>query len=276
MKTDLVLSTFDADVPHLLDAARAADEAGFDSVWVYDHFSASVVAKHWSHHPFTLLGAIASVTQRVRLGCLVANVYNRHPVQLASALSTLSSLAPGRIWCGLGAGAGGGSMFGSEYRTIGRDPEPARQRRLVLAETIGFLRAIWAGDRFDGEVFSVSASAGVVAAGHAFPPILIGASTRETALIGAEHGDGVNLQAGGHELVAGDAVFSLVRDVRAATDGRPFDIAVNRDLDLDHRFGGDVESLIAHGVDRRTLAIRAPFDLEKVTSIGSRLAEAGL
>jgi len=275
VKTDLVLSPFNAAVPDLLDVARAADIGGFDSVWVYDHFSATMVSKQWSHHPFTLLGAIAAVTERIHLGCLVANVYNRHPVQTASALSTLSSLAPGRVWCGLGAGAGNGTRFGVEHPLIGSVPEPVASRRLLLRETIECIGAIWRGERFEGIRINVAESAGITMPGPP-PPIVVGASTTATALIAAEHADGVNLQAWHQELVEGDDVFRLVREVRAAAGERLFDVAVNCDMDLRHPLGGDVETLIANHVNRRTLAIRAPFDIHNVVEIGSRLSEAGL
>jgi alkanesulfonate monooxygenase SsuD/methylene tetrahydromethanopterin reductase-like flavin-dependent oxidoreductase (luciferase family) len=158
---------------------------------------------------------------------------------------------------------------------IGRIPPPAAERRKLLCETVLALRAIWNGDAFAGQSFTVSDSANVVAPVSA-PPVMIGASTMMTALIAVEHADGVNLQSWDQRLVAGDAVFRQVREVRRAVGGRRFDVSVNRDMDLDHPLGGTVQTLIDHGVDRRTLAIRAPFDVDAVASIGVRLVEAGL
>ena len=60
----------------------------------------------WSRDPFVTLGAIAAVTERIGLGVLVANVANRHPGAARLGVNTLQSLAPGRVWCGVGVGHG--------------------------------------------------------------------------------------------------------------------------------------------------------------------------
>ena len=119
VKTDLVLSPFGATVAELVGAAVAAD-GGFDGVYTYDHFSGTVAGKPWSRDPFVTLGAIAVSTGRVRLGVLVANMVNRPPASLASAMNTLQSLAPGRVMCGIGAGAAPETQFAAEHELIGR------------------------------------------------------------------------------------------------------------------------------------------------------------
>lgn len=267
MLTDLVLSPFDAEMGDVLAAARVADAGGFDGVWTYDHFSATMFGRTWSLHPFTALGAIAAVTDRVRIGCLVANMVNRHPTQVASALGTLSSLAPGRVVCGIGAGAGPGSMYAGEQDMIGRRLQPASSRRAELVEYIAALRAVWSGTDLDGERVTLRSPSGIVPPGPP-PPVVVGATTRATALVAAEHADGVNL----HRR---DDLAETVDAVRAAVGGRDFEVSLNADLDLDHPLGGDPSEVAALGITRRTLAIRAPYPLDRVAEIAANLAREG-
>ena len=124
MLTDLVLVPFGASLDEMLAAAQTADAGGFDTVWTYDHFSGLVQGAPWSRDPFVTLGAIAATTERVNVGVLVANVANRHPAQLACAVNSLQSLAPGRVLLGVGAGDGG------EQRVVGGgegDRAPSRR-----------------------------------------------------------------------------------------------------------------------------------------------------
>jgi alkanesulfonate monooxygenase SsuD/methylene tetrahydromethanopterin reductase-like flavin-dependent oxidoreductase (luciferase family) len=100
MRIALVLSPFDASSGEMLSAARIADQHGVGGVWTFDHFSGIVAGANWSRDPFVTLGAIAATTKRVRVGVLVANIANRPPAQLASALNTLQSMAPGRVVAG--------------------------------------------------------------------------------------------------------------------------------------------------------------------------------
>jgi alkanesulfonate monooxygenase SsuD/methylene tetrahydromethanopterin reductase-like flavin-dependent oxidoreductase (luciferase family) len=127
--TDIVLSPFGADAAAMVDAARCLDESGFDGVWTLDHFSGSMLDRPWSREPFTVLGAMAAVTSELRVGPLVANMVNRHPALLASAASTLQSIAGGRSVLGLGSGAARGSRFAAEQDAIGRVPGPVEERR---------------------------------------------------------------------------------------------------------------------------------------------------
>ena len=97
-----------------------------------------------SHDAFAILGAIALATERVRVGPLVANMMNRHPVQLAVAMSTLQSLSQGRAVLGIGSGPAPGSRFALEHEAIWTQllDGPARIRRLI--ETIALVRLVWA------------------------------------------------------------------------------------------------------------------------------------
>lgn len=258
MLTDLVLSPFGADPDAMVAAAVAADRGGFAGVYTYDHFSGVVAGKEWSRDPFVVLGAIAAATDRVRLGVLVANMVNRHPAQLVSAVNSLQAMAPGRVMCGIGAGASPGTPFAAEHVAIGRALGSAVQRRAELVDTIAALRAIWRGDGVPA-----------VADGAGAPPIVVGASSTATALLAASHADGVNLHRGGDDR----ALAERVRAVREAA-GPPFEISVFDALDVAHPLGGDRAPLAAIGVDRRTLHVSAPYPHDAIERVGAALAAA--
>jgi alkanesulfonate monooxygenase SsuD/methylene tetrahydromethanopterin reductase-like flavin-dependent oxidoreductase (luciferase family) len=263
MKSDLILSPWGANASEMVDAARVADARGYDTVWTYDHFSGLVAGKGWSRDPFVTLGAIAAVTERVGLGLLVANVVNRHPAQLACAVNSLQSLAPGRVRCGVGAGSTRGGRFASEHDAIGRPLAGAQERQALLAETIQALRALWRGDAFDGAHVYVAASMAVTDGADA-PQIIVGASSSATIEVACEHADGVNLLPGPE--FAARVAFAL--------DRRPsetFEVSAFLALDAVHPLGGDPSLLEDLGVDRRTLHVSAPYPVDAIARIGERL-----
>jgi alkanesulfonate monooxygenase SsuD/methylene tetrahydromethanopterin reductase-like flavin-dependent oxidoreductase (luciferase family) len=264
MLTDLVVSPFGASVPEIVAAAQAADTGGFDTVWTYDHFSGLVQSSAWVRDPFVTLAAVAASTERISVGPLVANAANRHPAQLACAVNSLQSLAPGRVLLGVGAGSGRRSAYASEYEAIGRPFADAGGRRAVLAETIEAVRALWRGDAFSGKHLSVAAAMAVTD-GAALPPIIVGASHTDTVAVACAHADGVN-------LLPGD---DLAERVALARDngGDGFEISAFDALDVDHPLGGDPAPLVALGVDRRTLYIAVPYPVEAVLRIGAKLME---
>src|SRR5579872_4820125 len=90
----------DSNLAFLVDAARAAEQMGYDSVWVGD----SLLARPRGE-PLTLLAAIAGATARVQLGTAVLLPLLRRPVQLAHVLATLDRVAGGRVTVGVGPGA---------------------------------------------------------------------------------------------------------------------------------------------------------------------------
>ncbi len=256
MRTDLVFNAFGADVQRLLDIARVADEAGFGALWVNDHFSGAVLGAPWSRDPFVLMGALASVTERVELGLLVANMMNRHPAQLASAVNSVQSLAPDRVRVGVGSGAAPGSRFAVEHEMIGTELADARGRRTLLRRYIRDLRAIWSGDANDTGI------SGVIDAAPA-PHLIVGASAWPTIEIAIDLADGVNIRrtrALGEQLAA----------IAAADVAADFEVSVLDDhFDVEHPSGGAAGDLGT--VDRRLVTVPADVDLAALRELGARL-----
>ena len=129
-----------ADARTVATVASAAEQAGWDGLFVWDHV---VLRRH--RHPFgdpwMLLTAAALVTSRIRLGTMVTPVARRRPQQLARQVATLDSLSGGRVI--FGAGLGG--PIEDEYGSFG---EPTDQ--IVLAERLDegldLLQRYWSGE----------------------------------------------------------------------------------------------------------------------------------
>jgi len=119
--------------PELESYARAAETAGYESLWVTE--------RYFHEETFTLLGFLAAVTQRMKLGVGVTNPYTRHPALLAMASATLDRVSGGRFILGVGRS----EPFIIRDR-LGLD---YRQPRTVLAEAVGSLRHLLAGERVD-------------------------------------------------------------------------------------------------------------------------------
>ena len=266
--TDLVLSPFGASATELVEAAKCADESGFNGIWVLDHFSGKLVGKGWSHEPFTVLGAIANSTKKVSVGTLVANMINRNPVLLASSFSSLQSLAAGRAVLGLGTGAPPGSKFALEQEMIGRRlEEKGVSRRERLIETINALRSIWNGDtNFEGNHFSYEDLESVIMPNTPLR-IIVGANGRKMIELASNHADGVNIR-------VGPSIKELIRLATELAPSADFEISIHEDFDYSHPFGGDFEKWVQMGVTKRACMVNAPFDMEAISAIGARIVEA--
>src|SRR5271156_1986787 len=100
-----------------------ADRAGFHAAWTYDHIRWGGMPDGPWHAAVPVLAAAAAVTERVRLGTLVATPNFRHPVTLARDALALDDLSNGRLDLGLGAGSGG-----PDATALGQEPWTASER----------------------------------------------------------------------------------------------------------------------------------------------------
>jgi coenzyme F420-dependent glucose-6-phosphate dehydrogenase len=139
------------DPSSLLKFSVLAEELGFDSVALSDHF------QPWRHHtghaPAALpwLGAVGQATSTIQVGTSVLTPTMRyHPSVVAQAFATLACMSPGRIFLGVGTGE---SM--NETPATGAEWPGAKERRLRLAESIKLMRALWSNERvdFEGEYY---------------------------------------------------------------------------------------------------------------------------
>ena len=139
----------------LAEVARAAEEAGFTSLWVMDHFlQIPQVGREWEDmlESYTTLGYLAGVTERIRLGTLVTGITYRNLAHLAKLVATLDVLSGGRAMCGLGAG-----WFEREHRLYGWDFPPLAERFARLEDALELLPLMWGpgAPRFEGRTLTV-------------------------------------------------------------------------------------------------------------------------
>jgi alkanesulfonate monooxygenase SsuD/methylene tetrahydromethanopterin reductase-like flavin-dependent oxidoreductase (luciferase family) len=141
--------------------AVTADEAGFDSLWVMDHFFQIRITGLPPESPmfeaYATLGFLAGLTRRIKLGTIVTSVAYRHPGVLVKSVTSLDVLSGGRVFFGVGAGApwnvppaGPGTAFEAEGSASRSRRSPSgssgsrnccRSRTRCGAETSGLTRA---------------------------------------------------------------------------------------------------------------------------------------
>jgi alkanesulfonate monooxygenase SsuD/methylene tetrahydromethanopterin reductase-like flavin-dependent oxidoreductase (luciferase family) len=129
-----------------IETARRAEDAGFATVWMWDHFISRGHLDDPLLECFTTLTATAVSTRHIGVGSFVANNLNRHPAVLANIVGTLADLAPGRVELGIGIGG-----HRVEHENYGLAFPPARQRREMLEEAVAVLRLLLAGGPADFE-----------------------------------------------------------------------------------------------------------------------------
>ena len=129
---------------HVAELATTAEAAGFDSVWVMDHFF-QLPPLGGPDQPmleaYTLLGALAARTSRVQLGTLVTGVTYRNPAILAKIMTTLDVISRGRAILGIG-----GAWYEIEHQGLGVDYPRDGVRLDMLEEAVQICRAMFTGD----------------------------------------------------------------------------------------------------------------------------------
>jgi alkanesulfonate monooxygenase SsuD/methylene tetrahydromethanopterin reductase-like flavin-dependent oxidoreductase (luciferase family) len=128
----------------LLERTLAAEAAGFDSVWLMDHFTAPAAPEVDTLEGFTVATALAAHTSTIRIGHLVLCDPFRHPVLLAKMAATLDVISGGRLELGVGWGS-----VPVELETYGFGPEPAKVRAAKLRETLEITELMFGGETFD-------------------------------------------------------------------------------------------------------------------------------
>jgi F420-dependent oxidoreductase-like protein len=137
-----------------VDIAVLAEDLGYDSIWVYDHFhnvprpSHEAVFECW-----TTMAAISQRTSRIRLGQMVGCNSYRSPGLLAKITSTLDVISGGRLDWGIGAG-----WYENEYKGYGYEFPAPKVRIGMLAETVEIVRSMWTQEEttYEGKYYSLS------------------------------------------------------------------------------------------------------------------------
>jgi F420-dependent oxidoreductase-like protein len=208
----------------LAGVARAAEETGFTSLWVMDHFlQIGQIGREWEDmlESYTTLGYLAGVTERIRLGTLVTGITYRNLAHLGKILATLDVVSGGRAMCGIGAG-----WFEREHELYGWDFPPLRERFDRLEDALELLPLLWGpgSPRFEGRTLTVSEAICYPRPLQERIPIMVGGSgEKRTLRLVARHADACNL--------VGDAdrvrhKLSVLRDHCATEQRDPAEIEV--------------------------------------------------
>lgn len=155
----------------ILERTLAAEAAGFDSVWLMDHFTAPMAPEVDTFEGWTVATALAARTSTIRIGHLVLCDPFRHPVLLAKTAASFDVISGGRLELGIGWGS-----VASELQMFGFGPEPAATRAARLRETLEILDLMFAGEPFDydGEFHTLRAAIGRPVPVQARVPVHIG------------------------------------------------------------------------------------------------------
>jgi F420-dependent oxidoreductase-like protein len=164
-----------------LEIAHLAEDLGFDSVWVYDHFHNVPSPSHEAvFECWTTIAALSQATSSVRLGQMVGCAAYRNPTLLAKITSTVDVISGGRLDWGIGAG-----WYDHEFRAYGYDFLPAAERIRVLRETVEIVKAMWTQPdaSYDGRHFKIQgAQCDPKPLQQPHPPIWIGGGGEKLTL----------------------------------------------------------------------------------------------
>jgi F420-dependent oxidoreductase-like protein len=181
--------------PKLAEIGRTADETGFASLWVMDHFfqigSVGDVDEPMLEG-YSALSYLAGVTERVKLGTLVTGVIYRYPGLLVKTATTLDVLSGGRSYLGIGAG-----WNERESRGLGVPFPSTRERFERLEEALQIAHQMWSGEvrPYEGEHYRLAeALNSPQALSDPHPPVMIGGmGEKRTLRLVAQYADACNL-----------------------------------------------------------------------------------
>jgi F420-dependent oxidoreductase-like protein len=180
--------------PRLVEVATAAEQAGFTSLWVMDHFvQIPQVGPEWQDmlDSYTALGFLAGRTSTIRLGALVTGVTYRNLAHLAKIVATLDVVSGGRAICGLGAG-----WFEREHKLYGWEFPPTKDRYDLLQDALELLPLMWGSGtpRYVGRTTTIPEATCYPRPLQAKIPILVGGSgEKKTLRLVARYADACNL-----------------------------------------------------------------------------------
>jgi F420-dependent oxidoreductase-like protein len=189
-----------ADTSQIADSLKnlitKAENIGFDSFWVMDHFH-QIQFVGRPEEPmlegWTIISMLAGITTKIKLGTLVTGMIYRYPSVLAKVAATLDVLSKGRLYMGIGAG-----WNEQESLAYGISFPSNQERMLRLEEAIQIIRKMWTEEpyaSFNGKYYQIhNAYCNPKPIQKPSPPILVGGSgERKTLKIVAKHADACNL-----------------------------------------------------------------------------------
>ena len=254
MHADLLFDPFGGRWEDLREAARVAEQAGFDGVWLYDHLAGSVHGAPHVLECWTVLTALAASVPRLTVGSLVLNVANRDAGTLAVMAATLQEISGGRLLLGIGAGGGRATPYAAEQLALGRRVPGDTDRRQAVEAAVATLRQVWSGAAGGASGFLRPTPP---------PPVIIGGFGPKMAELAGRVGDGINAPAG----PSLGRLIDIARAARGAAGRDPAELVVTTS-------GAPGDDRLARlGVDRVITMVRPPYT-PAVARLASELGRA--
>ncbi len=186
--------------PSVIAQAQEAEAAGYDSLFVMDHFYQLPVLgppENAMLEAYTALGALASATERLQLGTLVTGNTYRNPALLAKIITTLDVVSAGRAILGIGAG-----WYELEHHQLGFEFGTFTDRFNRLEEALQILDPMIRGERptFSGHWYSTESAMAEPRYRDRIPIMIGGGGEKKTFAIAARFADHLNIIASLDEL----------------------------------------------------------------------------
>jgi coenzyme F420-dependent glucose-6-phosphate dehydrogenase len=181
------LSTEEQAPDALVRNARLAEEAGFEFALISDHYHPWIDRQGQSPFVWTIVGAIANATDRLRLGTGVTCPTIRiHPAIVAQAVATAATLMPGRFFLGVGSGEN------LNEHVVGERWPPVAVRLEMLEEAIEAIRELWTGKLVShrGKHYTIE-NARLYTLPDELPPLVVAAAGPNAAELAGRLGDGL-------------------------------------------------------------------------------------
>jgi len=163
------------------ETALLAEELGYDSIWVYDHFHNIPTPSHEAvFECWTTMAALAEATSRIRLGQMVSCTSYRPPSLTAKITSSIDVISGGRLDWGVGAG-----WYDHEYKAYGYEYPSNKVRIGMLREAVEVVKLMWseADARYDGKYYTIAgAQCDPKPLQQPHPPVWIGGGGEQLTL----------------------------------------------------------------------------------------------
>ena len=285
MKFGLQISSFTwpgggAEIgPTLARVVRTADDVGFDSIWVMDHFF-QIRGVGPPEAPMlegmTALGFMAAHSERARLGLMVGGIHYRQPGVWIKATTTLDVLSGGRAWFGIGA-----AWNEEESVGLGFPFPPLGARFEMLEETLQMAHAMWSGGSGNGEAHAGKhyTATRLLNSPQAISrpriPIMIGGGgEKKTLRLVAQYADACNVFGDGERIAH---KYAVLRE-HCERLGRPYDEierSTLQSIDLDTQSPGQIVerfgTLAEAGAQHILFSVRGVNEVSKLERIGAEV-----
>ena len=225
--------------PTVVAQAREAEAAGFDAVFVMDHFYQLPMLGTPDQpmlEAYTALGALATATEKVLLGTLVTGNTYRNPTLLAKIITTLDVISQGRAVLGVGTG-----WFELEHTQLGFEFGTFTERFAKLDEALQIVLPMIAGERvsFDGRYYRTEEAVAVPRSRDHIPLMIGGSGERKTFGLAARYFDHLNIIAAFDEL-PGKVAALVQRCEEADRDPATLETSVLLTVIPDPNFNADM------------------------------------